>query len=163
TLEGSEQTDPERRYVALVGLGRAGAALTERTHVQAFIEAARLAQLQGWAARQARAIIELAQFAAIGEREGEAIDRLIVEALAAVGPGDSPERAMLLARRALQGTALVRSRDEMEAEAAEALAMARRLGGNAELSMALQAKAFLLLGTPEMEQLEEVERERAVL
>ena len=160
TLDQSGAIDVERRFEALMGLGRAGVALTEgETYTRVLVEAAHLARSQGWAVRQARAVIEFGTIIAADERIVEEIRRLIDEALAALPPDDSPERAMLLARRAVQSLSRVRARREVEADVDEALAMARRLGGPEELVLALQAKGWWLLGTPEMEQLEHLSKE----
>ena len=146
-----------------MGLGRAGIALTEReTYTRALVDAAQLARSQGWAVRQARAVIQVGVIQAVDERWGEEIRRLIDEALAVLPPGDSPERAMLLARRAWQSLAPVRAPGEVEADIDEALAIARRLGGPEELAFALQAKWFWLMGTPQMVQQEHVVQERVV-
>jgi len=163
TLDQSGAVDAERRFEALMGLGRAGTALTEReTYTRALVDAAQLVRSQGWAVRQARAVIEFGAIQALDERWGEEMRRLIDEALAALPPGDRPERAMLLARRAWQSLAPVRAHGEVEADIDEALAMARRLGGPEELAFALQAKWFWLMGTPELVQEEHLVQERVV-
>jgi tetratricopeptide (TPR) repeat protein len=164
TLDQSGVVDAERRFEALMGLGRAGVALTEReTYTRALVDAAHLAQSRGWAVRQARAVIQVGVIQALDERWGEEMRRLIDEALAALPPGDSPERAMLLARRAWQSLAPVRVPSEVEADIDEALAMSRRLGGPEELAFALQAKSFWLMGTPEAVQEEHLVQERVVV
>ena len=160
TLDQSGVADAERRFNALMGLGSAGVALTEwQTYTRVLVEAAHLARSQGWAVRQARAVIEVSTIIAADARVGDEIRRLTDEALEALSPDDSAERAILLARRAVQSLSTVRARSEVDADADEALAIARRLGGSEELVLALQAKEWTLLGTPEMELAERLTQE----
>jgi class 3 adenylate cyclase/tetratricopeptide (TPR) repeat protein len=150
TLDELGELQPERRYEALLGIGQVGNVLAEReTYMRALLDAAHLARSQGWIVRQARAVIVSSDFAG---GDAEVVGGLIRETLAALPPGDSPERVMLLARRVEESIILLRAPSEVEADVSEALAIARRLGGPEELEFALVAKGFSLLGTPEAAQ-----------
>jgi class 3 adenylate cyclase len=84
----------------------------------------------------------------------------VTDALAALPPGDSSERCLLLSRLA---ASWVVHPGERETFADEALAMARRLGGVLELDRAFGAKSMLLYGSPRVDELEGIGRELRTL
>jgi len=160
TLDQAGLDDPERRYRAYMGCGHAHIALGEGDPFRkAFGDAAALARSLGWAERQARALFLATSIFQIGDETAQR-DQLVrvEEGLAALGPGDRAERALLLARRAWI-VDLAGSAEEGLSLAAEALAIARRLGDPETLAEALHVRGFLLLGSPHLDEREAINRE----
>ena len=160
--------DQNRRYRLLVGLGTVANALSDlQTARPAWLEAAAIARAMGDAAKLSAAVWAYGLLMPVGPPDHEC-DRLIDETLELAGPGDSRERASMLAFRALKQTdpsppaqrsmttraakvVLGRKRagraTRREADGAEAVAMARRLGDPETLVQALDSATYLLAGT----------------
>jgi DNA-binding SARP family transcriptional activator len=126
--------DPGRRGRLLLGQGDAWAAAgQDRPATEAYLGAAAAARAAGSADQLARAALGLggaAGFWSVGLNRAVPAG-LLGEALEAAGPGDSRNRALLLARRAGWRAASALLGAEVEARTpgfAEAVAMARRLG-----------------------------------
>jgi class 3 adenylate cyclase/tetratricopeptide (TPR) repeat protein len=159
TLDQADLPDPERRYEALMGVGRAAIMLGDLTLLSSSLyPAARLAKAQGWVDRQARATVEAASFVRDEALYGPELVELIDEALAALPPGDSRERAMLTARKGMHDL-LRRTQLDAHASVDEAIEMARRLGEDEALSVVLNVKVMLLFGTPRVAEMERIGRE----
>jgi hypothetical protein len=159
TLEQAGLQHPERRYQALMGVGQAAITLGDFPLLRdSLYPAARLAKAQGWVDRQARAAVEAASLFRDEALYGSELVELIDDALAALPPGDSRERAMLIARKGMQSR-LRPTQLGADAGVDEATAMARRLGDDEALSVALNVKLMLLFGTPHIAELEGVGRE----
>lgn len=79
-----------------------------------------------------------------------ALDRLLGEALDALGDGDSPLRSRLLSRRAMDEY-YASTREERDAATAEAVAIARRLDDRGALAYALHARCYSLWGLEDVE------------
>jgi DNA-binding SARP family transcriptional activator len=138
--------DPDRRYRLLLGVGTAANALSDfRTAHPAWLEAASVARSLGDAAKLSAAARAYGFLMAIGGPD-EVGARLMDEALELVGRGDSVERAKLLAFRAVKQTG-IRPQSELEADGADALAMARRRGDPETLAQVLALVSILLGGT----------------
>jgi class 3 adenylate cyclase len=154
-LEQADTHAPELRYEALVGLGEAAVVLADLGAIRAaFGDAIALAKTEGWPDRHAAAAVGHTSLLDVADTVGTLRDEpltVVDEALAALGPGDSPDRSQLLARRANLRWLRDLSR-ESQADAEEALAIARRTGGAKELAAALSAKGFFLLGSPALEE-----------
>jgi DNA-binding SARP family transcriptional activator len=129
---------------------RAGAVEEAR---RALDEAAAVARASGATGRLAEAALAYGNLPLDEGLEGGAVAEpllaLLDEALAACPPGDSPERAQLLARIALE----LYFSDQPERRASlvdEAEAMARRVGDEAAIAGALTARCYELLGSPDV-------------
>ena len=131
TLDQSGQSAPERRYQALMGIGRATNTLGDYVLARkSLYPAVRLAKAQGWTDRQARATVEAASFYSSGNSLiGSELVELIDDTLAALPPGDSRERAMLIARKGVQSHAGgLQAQVDADAMADEAVDMAAARG-----------------------------------
>jgi class 3 adenylate cyclase/tetratricopeptide (TPR) repeat protein len=149
----------EARFRAFLLRGRAESRLDLPGHAASFASAIEIAEKLGRPAWRARAVLESTPVD--GDAEADQKTRaLLADALAALPPGDSSERCLLLGRL---GQSLIVPAAEREPYAAEALAMARRLGGALELERALTARAGLLFGTPRAGELEAIEQELRAL
>src|SRR5215211_6231394 len=126
--------DPRRRGQLLCGQGDAWAAAgLDRPATDAYLRAAAAAREAGSAELLARAALGLGGATGFWSVEfNRAVPTgLLAEALAALGPGDSPVRARLLARLAgwrAAGSRLGAEEQDRPPGFAEAVAMARRLG-----------------------------------
>jgi DNA-binding SARP family transcriptional activator len=134
--------DPERRGELLLGQGDAWAAAGQAQQAtQAYLQAASAARSAGSADGLARAALGVG--GATGcwsvELDRALPERLLGEALEAAGPGDSRNRALLLARLAGRRTAGSRleTGQDQPGGFGEALAMARRLADPATLAAVL--------------------------
>jgi tetratricopeptide (TPR) repeat protein len=138
--------DPNRRYRLLVGLGTAANALSdfEIAH-PAWLEAASLARLVHDSAELAAACFGYGSLMQIGGPD-DAMVRLMDDSVELAGPADSPLRANLLAFRAVKLIGRI-PREQLEAEAAAALAMARSLGDSEVIAHTLFAMTAVLEGT----------------
>jgi hypothetical protein len=165
-LGGSEKTIRERRCELLLALGdarwRAGDTRAART---SFEEAADLARRLGDGEMLARAalgyVVGLGGFLLFARFEaGVTGAGLLEEALAALPETDSPLRARVLARLAVEiyRSSDVERRVQLSSEAVE---MSRRLGDSEALVTALHARHWAL-GSPEMIQ-ERLENTREML
>jgi DNA-binding SARP family transcriptional activator len=130
---GGAGADPERRVQLLCGQAGAWAAAGQaRQATDTYLLAAAAARSAGSAGGLARAALGLGGPAGFWSADlGQSVPAgLLGEALDAAGPGDSPARALLLARQA--GWRAVAARlgaaEPDPAGFAEAVAMARRLG-----------------------------------
>ena len=144
---------PELRYDAFMGIGNASFAFADQNAMEAaFGEAIAIARAERWPERETSGVLGLTRFFGVDVVESSRLIASLADTLASLGPGDSPERSRLLARRAQ----LLRVHDPATGEAQEsadrALAMARRTGGTAELTDALLAKGFLRVGSPNLEE-----------
>jgi class 3 adenylate cyclase/tetratricopeptide (TPR) repeat protein len=138
--------DPDRRYRLLVGVGTAANALSDfQTAQPTWLEAGSIAQGMGDTAGLFTAAYEYGYMARIG-RPDYAGDRLMDESLELAGPGDSTERAKMMVFRALKQMGM-RTPAQLEAEGAEALAMARRMGDPEALAFVVSCLSSLLGGS----------------
>jgi class 3 adenylate cyclase/tetratricopeptide (TPR) repeat protein len=155
-LDHAGLDEPEARYRAWMLRGAGEMRLLQpgfRSSYDAAIEIAQRLARPEWCAR---AVSESnAQLDADADADARTRAR-IADALAALPPGDSSERCLLLSRLSVSWT--VRP-EEREPFADDALAIARRLGSTFELYRALAAKAQLLQGSPRVEELEALMRE----
>jgi DNA-binding SARP family transcriptional activator len=153
--------DPERRYHFLVGLAESAVALSDFDVSQpAWLAAADIARTMGDRARFIRAVVEYGTLIRT-EVEDPSFVQLIDEGLKLVGPGDSGERAQLLA---LDASTLYRggsphSPHERERRVREALAMAHRVGDRSAQSWALGSLGHVLLGSSRATELLAVQEE----
>ncbi len=148
---------PELRFETHLAAGTAAQALADQTPMDAhFFAAIALARTHAWPERQAQAVLRFtALHSYVGQSETRRI-AVIDEVLTAMGAEDSIERARLLARRAIlkrfraaetpSATIGVEVGPGAEADADEAVAVARRLGIPEEVRRAAWAKGFLQLG-----------------
>jgi class 3 adenylate cyclase/tetratricopeptide (TPR) repeat protein len=138
--------DPDRRYRLLVGVGTAANALSEfETAHPAWLEAASVAQLSRDPARLCAATYGYGSLMQVGSPD-DAVVRLMDESLELAGPADSRLWANMLAFRAVKlGGQMPRER--LEADAAQALAMARSLGDPETLANVLWGMKAVLEGT----------------
>ena len=143
-----ERADVPRRCELLLVLGIAQSRSGESTAARAtFLRAADLARRIGWAEGLARAA--LGYGAGMGGFEFGRVDEglvaLLGEAREALGDQDGPLHARVLGRLA---TELYFSdwRDERDALADRAVAMARRIGDRATLASTLSARFLTLMG-----------------
>jgi DNA-binding SARP family transcriptional activator len=138
--------DPDRRYRLLLGIGVAANALSDfETAHPAWLEAASVARLLRDPARLWAATYGYGLLMRVG-RPDDALDRLIDESLELAGPTPSLLRADILGFRAGKLLGLI-PRERLEADAAEALAMARSLGDPETLAHALGSMKTVLEGT----------------
>jgi tetratricopeptide (TPR) repeat protein len=151
-LDQAGLDEPERRYELLMSLGE-GRLNVMGNFSAAYDEAARLARREGWAVRQARAVFGATSIIELGMVWESGYRQVFEEALEALPAGDGVERCILLSRLAMIAAVAV-GEERARALADEAIAMARRLGGLEELTFALGAKYFLLLGTHHVAELE---------
>jgi class 3 adenylate cyclase/tetratricopeptide (TPR) repeat protein len=139
-------TDEDRRYRLLVGVGTAANALSDfETAQPAWLEAASVARLLRDPDRLGAATYGYSYLMQFG-RQDDALVSLINETLDMAGPGESPLRASMLAYRAIKLQGLMPP-EQLEADATEALAMARSLGDPWILARVLGAMKGVLAGT----------------
>ena len=140
---------PETRYRALMLRGAAEVKIGAGGYAASYAAAEQIAMRLARPEWQARAVFESSMLDAYEAADDRARARL-AETLAALPPSDGSERCLLLARLA---SSFVKSPEELEPFADEALAMARRLGGALELERALSSKFSLLMGSPRVDEL----------
>ena len=150
-LDQARLDAPETRFRALALRARAESRLLvpglRESHAQAEAIARRLGR-PDWLAR---IVYESSLGLETDARADEAKRTRIEDALAGLPQTDGRERCLLLTRLA---SSLVRSREECEPLADEALAMARRLGDPEVLVRALYAKSMTLVGSPHLAEIE---------
>jgi DNA-binding SARP family transcriptional activator len=157
--------DPDRRYQLLAGLGESAGALADFvvSH-RSWLAAADIARA---AADPARFLQALNGYGALVPLSGQddTFQRLIRDGLDLVGPGDSAERAQLLARdgNVMWRHGRGRSREEREATVRDAVAMARRVGDITALGRTLEAMGETLLGSSNAAERMMVHREQMQL
>ena len=147
-LAGVPATDP-RRIELLISLGQAQLRAGDPDHRQTLLDAAQLAEQAGDANVFARAA--LANFRGFFSVTGAVdVDRVAVldRVLETLDQGDSPVRARLLAHLAGE-LAFSPHHGRRQELAAEALAMARRLGHPPTLAKVLASRAGALVQTAE--------------
>jgi tetratricopeptide (TPR) repeat protein len=138
--------DQNRRYRLLAGLGTAANALSDfQTAHPAWLEAASVARAIGDAKKLSAAAWQYALLLRIGPLDEDCIG-LMDEALELAGPGDSAERATMLALRALHHTGF-RPPAQLEEDGSEALAIARRVGQPLTLALVLDSVSSAIRGT----------------
>jgi DNA-binding SARP family transcriptional activator/class 3 adenylate cyclase len=145
-LEASGRPDPVRRFDLLLALAHARDRLLDRPQAKdALLAAAETARHLGSSDRLVQAACQMTPRRGFGRLEEDVLD-LCQEALQVVPQGDSAVRARLLAflaaYRAFAGEGWV-----VEPLAAEALAMARQVGDDDTLFLALMARCWTLWGT----------------
>jgi class 3 adenylate cyclase/tetratricopeptide (TPR) repeat protein len=139
-------TDEDRRYRLLVGVGTAANALSDfETAHPAWLEAASVARLLRDPDKLGAATYGYSYLIQFGPQD-EALVSLINESLEMAGPAESPLRATMLASRAIKLQGLV-PQERLEADATEALAMARSLGDPWILARVLGAMKGVMVGT----------------
>jgi hypothetical protein len=121
---------------------------------EAFLNAAKAARLLNRPDLLVRAALGMSKIILAGEGPGivdhQVID-LVEEALATIGSGDSQERAILLARLALE-VYWLQARDRAFQLGTEAVEMARRLGDTATLIAVLNLRQWMFWGPANLEQ-----------
>lgn len=137
------------RCELLVGLGDAQRQAGEPEFRATLLEAAAMARRLGDGPQLVRAVLANSRgfVSASGVVDEERLSAL-EDALVAVGPGDGPERAVLLATLAAELSFSPADRSRRVALSDEALALARRLGDPAALSRVLSLR-FVTLWLPE--------------
>jgi len=159
TLDQAGLDEPERRYRAWTSAGHALLHLADTRYRDAFLEAFRIAEAQGWAERMAHAALGAISLSIIDPANVPRFVAPIEAALDALGPKARPERARLLSRRALVTHFAGADYDAMEAGLEEAEAMAR-VCGDAETEREIRrGRAITLIGTPQLAELERWARE----
>jgi len=148
-LQAWAPTETERQYELLLAEGgaqsRAGTAYSIRS--ETYHRAAALARERGEPERLARAALSLGRWTRTVEAANDAYVALLCEALDAVGPGDSSERAQLLGYLAV-AKYFPDPRVHSAPLSAEALAMARRVNDPRTLGVALLPR-YVTLTEPE--------------
>jgi tetratricopeptide (TPR) repeat protein len=121
---------------------------------QAFLKAAEIARSLGKSDLLVRAALGIGKIIIAGEGPGivdlHVVD-LLEEALATIGSGDSQDRAILLARLALE-VYWSRARERALQLGIEAVEMARRVGDTATLIAVLNLRQWMLWGPATLEQ-----------
>ena len=146
-LDRSED-DPDRRYQLLAGVAVSAGALSDfAVSRPAWVAAARVARAAGDATRFARAALAYSGTVNVGAPD-ETAKWLITEGLELAGPGDSVERARLLAWPG-ESDASLASREQ---QTRQALAMARRLGDRPTELQVQAGLGWLLLGSSRAEE-----------
>ena len=147
-----EDDDEPARCEVLLALGRAQWRAGNETARLTFRTVATSAARRGDAAQLARAALgHSARYHEAGYT-GPRGGALLEQALAALGPGDSPRRALLLSRLAGNVAFSAEERDRASSVSAEALAMARRLGDEDILLAALMARHATLLHVRQLDE-----------
>lgn len=158
-LDQAGHDDPDRCYSAWIGLGHALFYLGEARFRDVFLEAFRVAERQHWSERMARSALDLTRHIVMDPTVITRALEPVESALAALGPEDRPERASLLARRALVANFSDANYERMIAGCEEGAAMARRCG-DPTLQVEMQRyRVFPLLGSPKPVELEQILRE----
>ncbi len=158
-LDQASLDEPETRYRAWMLRGHAELRLRLPGAPASYETAIGIADRLKRPEWRARAVWESSPVDADAQADQRSRVR-IAAALTALPPADSSERCLLLSRLASSWTV---HPEEREPFADEALAMARRLGGAAELDRALGAKSMLLQGSPRVDELEGIVRELGAL
>src|SRR5581483_9904790 len=117
----------------------------------ALVRAAEIARGLGDADRFARAALGIGMRAETGVVD-DLLVGLLESALAALGQGDSVARAKVLARLAMALYFSSSAEERRNALAAEAVAMAKRLGDQGTLAFALVCRLFVLWGPGSVEE-----------
>jgi len=151
-LAARQHADPQSRCELLLALGdaewRAGEGARAR---DAFVRAAEIARSRGDAGRFARAALGIGMRAETGVVD-DLLVGLLESARAALGDGDSVARAKVLARLAMALYFSSSAEERRNALAAEAVAMAKRLGDQGTLAFALICRLFVLWGPGSVEE-----------
>jgi hypothetical protein len=147
-----EAPDETRRLALLLALGDAHWRAAENGRARgAFGRAMQSARMLGSVEAMARASLGYGRASPERGAADQTLVAMLEEALAALDPGDSALRAMLLARLAV-AIYFTRADERREALGREAVEMARRVGDPDALVAALITRHFMLWGTGSVEE-----------
>jgi class 3 adenylate cyclase/tetratricopeptide (TPR) repeat protein len=151
--------EAELRHVAWTGSARALFFLGDQVrYLDAFFEAYRIAERNRWTERMASSALGVTSYLVMDPAHYARVLEPLEVALAALGPCDRPERAVLLGRRALIANFSDADYERTAAELAEAEAIARRCGDADAQLVVERYRTFLLSGSPQPAELERLAR-----
>jgi DNA-binding SARP family transcriptional activator len=157
-----DHEDERQRCDVLLALGRVEWQAGDEAARKTFLAAAESADLRGDTDQLARAALGLSEYFFEVTYTGARYRDLLEKATAALSPSDSELRALLLSRLATN-LAFPNEDERAHALAADAVAMARRLGDEKLLAAVLLARHVTLLDVRHVEQRLELSEEFATL